>query len=125
MKTARNYDKKLFGLGQTVTTQGALAAIKEATKTCADADKAAEIVCAVMLSRHVYGDWGDVCDEDAQLNDDAIAHDNRIMSVYTMTALGVPSLDNRLLLAGVRPFKIWVITERDRSVTTILLPEEY
>lgn len=61
------------------------------------------------FGRHMQGDWGDVCDEDRQLNEDALIDGNRLMSVYNVNA----------------ELKIWIITEADRSVTTILLPEEY
>lgn len=61
------------------------------------------------LYRHVNGDWGDVPAEDAAANDDALTSGNRIMSAYRM--------------ADGTPF--WIITEADRSVTTLLLPEEY
>lgn len=61
------------------------------------------------LQRHLNGDWGDICDEDRRLNDDALASDGRLFSSYKIT----PTL------------KIWIITEWDRSVTTLLLPDEY
>lgn len=61
-----------------------------------------------MLRRHSFGDWGEMCPEDRAANDDAVKHGMRIMSAYTY-----------------RDVKYWVITEWDRSVTTILLPEEY
>lgn len=86
-----------FALGQLVSTPGALAATEPAE-------------LATMLRRHVTGDWGELCDEDKEQNDQAITHGNRIMSAYT---------------AASSQQKIWVITERDRSVTTFLLPSEY
>ena len=61
------------------------------------------------LDRHARGDWGEVDAEDKQANQDALVHGERLLSAYRT------SLDVR----------IWVITEADRSVTTILLPEEY
>ncbi|UQI28524.1 hypothetical protein M3M50_16230 [Pseudomonas bijieensis] len=64
------------------------------------------------FGRHILGDWGDICDEDRQLNEDALMCDYRLMSVYNINE--------------IEPgFKLWIITEADRSVTTILLPEEY
>jgi hypothetical protein len=63
---------------------------------------------AVSLAKHVTGDWGDVCDEDKAANDYAAGHDERVLSAYTVDGE-----------------KIWIITEHDRSVTTILFPEEY
>jgi len=62
-----------------------------------------------LLDRHVMGDWGTLNPEDRQANEDALAHGDRIMSVYP--------LDEET--------KVWIITEADRSVTTIMLPENY
>ena len=59
--------------------------------------------------RHTNGDWGDVCEEDWKLNDAALKDDGRLLSVYTTSD-------------GTR---FWIITEWDRSATTVLLPEEY
>ncbi len=61
------------------------------------------------LSRHACGDWGDVCDEDWQFNDQALEFGSRLLSAYE-------TYDGT---------KFWIITEHNRSVTTILLPEEY
>jgi hypothetical protein len=61
------------------------------------------------LRRHASGDWGDVPQDDAAANDRAVGQDLRILSTYTDRA-------------GVR---FWIITEADRSATTILLPEDY
>lgn len=58
------------------------------------------------LTRHRCGDWGDLCEEDKQTNDYAVEHGERILSAYELFGT-----------------KIWIITEWDRSVTTILLPE--
>jgi hypothetical protein len=85
-----------FPLGQTVITQGALGALTTQ-----------DIVTGIR--RHSSCDWGDVCPEDAQLNDAALSDGTRLLSAYK-------SLD------GIR---FWVITEADRSVTTFLLPSEY
>ena len=60
------------------------------------------------LRRHKTGDWGDCCKKDKKTNNQAIKLKNRIMSVYT-----------------IGDVKIWIITEADRSVTTILFPIEY
>ena len=61
---------------------------------------------------YTKGDWGQTCKEDKEANDRAIDNDERILAVYEQ--------------AGVKePMKIWIITEWDRSVTTILFPEEY
>ena len=61
------------------------------------------------LSRHLSGDWGDLCDEDRHLNDAALNSGDRLLSSYQVAS----------------DLKLWIITEWDRSVTTLLLPEEY
>ena len=87
---------KRFPLGQVVITRGAISDIP--------ADEVREC-----LLRHAEGDWGDVCKEDWAENDEALKHESRLLSSY-------------LSKAGIR---FWIITEWDRSVTTILLPLEY
>lgn len=64
------------------------------------------------LQRHATGDWGEICEEDHQQNDFGVSHRNRLMSVY-------------YLVPGQEDSRIWIITEGDRSYTTILLPEDY
>ena len=91
-------DDLKFSPGTLYATPGALQALKEAGE-----------YAGVYLHRHVHGDWGDVCPADGAANDWDLAHGGRLISVYT-TRLGV---------------KIWVITEWDRSATTLLLPAEY
>ncbi|WP_246247032.1 type I restriction endonuclease subunit M [Candidatus Methylobacter favarea] len=71
-----------------------------------------------LLARHVRGDWGEVCAEDAQANEDALREGSRLLSAYILAA---PVAEHE----AVAPVKLWVITEADRSVTTLLLPEEY
>ena len=89
---------KKFKLGQVVATPGV------ATKR----DEGLDI--QALIARHMANDWGDICDEDKHENDLALEErcPNRLLSSYD-TDHG----------------KIWIITEWDRSVTTILLPEEY
>jgi hypothetical protein len=92
-----------FSLGQVVATPGALEALEQSSQSPAD-----------FLSRHVVGDWGEVCKDDGLLNDEALHDGSRLLSAYRT-------------LKGV---KLWVITEAAddqgrRSATTILLPEEY
>jgi len=92
-----------FRLGRTVATPAALKAIQQAGQSPAE-----------FLDRHVRGDWGDLCDEDKQANEDALQDGSRILSAYH-TSTGQ---------------KIWIITEAtddrgQRSATTILLPDEY
>jgi hypothetical protein len=61
------------------------------------------------LRRHLQGDWGDLPPEDARLNQAALRDGDRLLSAYQVN----PDL------------KLWIITEADRSATTVLLPEEY
>jgi hypothetical protein len=61
------------------------------------------------ISRHADGDWGEVDEHDRKANEYAVEHGLRVLSAY-------------MLKTGAT---IWVITEADRSSTTILLPEEY
>lgn len=72
-----------------------------------------------LVKRHVSGDWGDVCPEDAQANEDALKAGSRLLSAYVLQPPSGANDDN------ATPAKVWLITEADRSVTTILLPEEY
>lgn len=87
-----------FPLGAVVATPGALEALETAGHSPTE-----------FLSRHVAGDWGEVGSEDGRLNDEAVASGERILSAYRTKA----------------GEKIWIITEADRSATTILLPSEY
>jgi len=66
------------------------------------------------LNRHVKGDWGDVDEEDKQTNDYDHKHGMRVLSAYN---------DDRFPKHGIAT--IWIITEADRSATTILFPDEY
>ncbi|MCR9295419.1 MAG: hypothetical protein NXI32_22095 [bacterium] len=66
-----------------------------------------EVLC--FLAKHVRGDWGICCPEDAQRNEEALIDGTRIFSAYRANCGS----------------KIWIITEADRSSTMVLLPEEY
>jgi hypothetical protein len=90
--------KPRFSLGQVVATPGALEVLQQAERDPAE-----------FLARHVTGDWGDLDDEDKQQNELSVKQGFRILSAY--------KLDDST--------KIWIITEHDRSATTILLPQEY
>lgn len=94
---------KKFELGQTVITRGIAARMQE--------DNEFGLFVMVSLERHKNGDWGNLCDEDKALNDEALKDGNRLMSAY-----------NR---KDHPDDKIWIITEADRSVTTVLFPNEY
>jgi hypothetical protein len=98
-KMVKNHDKKKrLELGRVVATPGALRALEEAGQMPDE-----------FLALHRNGDWGIVCDEDKSLNDEALEQGLRILSAYR-------------LRTGT---KIWIISEWDRSVTTILRPQEY
>jgi hypothetical protein len=60
------------------------------------------------LARHAAGDWGELCAFDRHQNEIALRDGYRVLSSYDISAE-----------------RVWIITEADRSVTTILLPEEY
>jgi hypothetical protein len=62
-----------------------------------------------LLARHLSGDWGTVCEEDAALNDEALCSGLRILSAYEIAPDAT----------------LWILTEADRAVTTLLLPDEY
>ncbi|MDT5120675.1 MAG: hypothetical protein QOC96_157 [Acidobacteriota bacterium] len=96
--SATTQAKPLFPLGHTVATPGALDALEEAGQMPAE-----------FLRRHQTGDWGELCETDKKENDFSVTNNFRILSAYRTKA-------------GV---KIWLITEHDRSATTLLLPEEY
>ena len=64
---------------------------------------------AVFLNRHVQGDWGEVCQEDCQLNDQALIDGSRVLSAYRTA----------------KNERLWIITEADRSSTCLLRPDEY
>jgi len=89
--------KPLFSLGMIVATRGIVVHL----------DRHA-INAQGYLMRHVTGDWGDIPEEDAESNRDAVKYGARILSAYDM--------------AGER---VWIITEADRSSTTLLFPSEY
>jgi hypothetical protein len=87
-----------FPLGRLAATPGVLEAMAASGQTA-----------AFFFARHAGGDYGEVSEEDQKLNDEALAHGDRILSAYRT-------------LKGV---KLWVITEADRSGTVALLPQEY
>ncbi|MFJ2995577.1 hypothetical protein [Pandoraea sp. NPDC087047] len=88
-----------FALGRVVATPAALNAL---------ADAGAHPV--ELLNRHAAGDWGEVSDADALLNNRAQASGLRILSCYRLPKSG---------------HRVWIITEADRTATTILLPKDY
>ncbi len=84
-----------FRLGQVAST--ANASLRLSTE---------EVMTA--LSRHASGDWGDLCPEDTLANDHALNDGGRLFSAY-----------------GQGEERFWIITEADRSITTVLLPDDY
>ena len=87
--------EKILKLGQVVVTTGA--------RDSLDMNDV-----QVALMRHQMYDWGNVCKEDKKANDEAVIEGDRILSSYESKGT-----------------KFWIITEWNRSATTILLPEEY
>jgi hypothetical protein len=87
-----------FPLGQLVMTRGAIEALAEAGQSP-----------MAFVQRHQSGDWGEVPEEDKRENDFSVTHGFRILSAYRTA----------------NSERIWVVTEADRSATTLLLPEEY
>jgi hypothetical protein len=86
-----------FRLGRIVATPGALAALEASGQHP-----------LAFLSRHASGDWGDICASDREENAVSVREGHRLLSAYT-------------LRNGRR---LWIMTESDRSVTTLLLPQE-
>ena len=89
---------QLFALGQIVATPGALEVLEASHQSPAD-----------FLARHVRGDWGELSADDIAENEFSLKNGFRLLSSYA-TASGQ---------------KLWVITEEDRALTTLLLPDEY
>ena len=84
-------------LGRVVATLGALRVLKKTGVHPFD-----------LLARHALGDWGELCTFDRRQNEIALREGYRVLSSY-----------------DVPQGRLWIITEDDRSITTILLPEEY
>ncbi|MBB2776543.1 UNVERIFIED_ORG: hypothetical protein HNP28_001858 [Comamonas terrigena] len=88
----------LFALGQLLATPGALELLETH-----------QLTALPFVLRHMSRDRGDICAEDRQSNADALQYGHRLMSVYVISKFE----------------RLWIITEADRSSTTLLLPEEY
>ena len=92
-----------FSLGRLAATPGALEAMEASGQTP-----------EFFIAKHLAGDWGEVCEEDRQLNEEALIHGDRLLSVYRT----------------LKAVRLYVITEAvddngHRAATTILLPDEY
>jgi hypothetical protein len=92
-----------FALGRVFLTPGAQRLFR------ADSPETSSAVVVALLRRHSSGDWGEMDGHDTAVNNRAVEEGGRLHSAYTL-ATGE---------------KVWIITEADRSVTTILLPDEY
>lgn len=93
---------KCFELGRMVCTRGIAEKMDENSEFASFVNKS--------LAKYSKRDWGNTCDDDKKANDEAIKNGERILAVYSSDKLKT---------------KIWIITEWDRSVTTILFPSEY
>ena len=91
--------KKKVGVGRLVATVAVMDWLEE---------KGTYAEVALALTRHVQGDWDDVCESDKKLNDRALENGERVLSSHT-----------------IKNTVVWIITEWDRSVTTVLFPEDY
>jgi hypothetical protein len=87
-----------FALGETFITPGAQETLEISGETQIQ-----------FLRRHMCGDWGEISEDDARENDLSLTQGFRLLSAYRT----------------IKGQKIWIITEADRSATTILLPSEY
>lgn len=93
---------KKFDLGQVVVAKGVDEKMKE--------DRSFSVFVQVSIGRYVHRDWGQTCDEDAKANNRAIQNGERILAVYRQPKIGIT---------------IRIITEANRSVTTIMFPDEH
>ena len=98
MSQEANQNNAKFLLGRIVATPRALEALQEAGQEPLE-----------FLLRHVSGDWGEICQEDRAENEFSLKNGFRLLSAYRTTT----------------DVRIWIITEADRSATTLLLPDEY
>jgi hypothetical protein len=105
-----------FSLGKLYVTPGALTLLAETREdgrpySVHIAARSEDPLTLVLpfVQRHASGDWGDVCAEDWNANDEALTLGARLFSAYELETHG----------------RLWIITEADRSATTVLLPAEY
>lgn len=94
--------ERKFNLGQIVVTKAVNDRMKESDMF--------KYFVYRSLGRHAACDWGELCEEDKETNDKSVENGGRLFSSY---------------IYGSDKEKIWIITEWDRSVTTILFPEDY
>lgn len=91
-----------FKLGEIYTTRGIMHALNDGSLT--------QDFLMTCLDRYVEGDWGDMDEEDKLSNNQAVEEDTRIFAAYELSETNT---------------KIWIITEWDRSYTTVMFPSEY
>lgn len=96
-----------FGLGNVVATRNVWELIDSN-------EKFAQFV-TICMSRYIANDWGDICEEDWKANDDALIHGERLLASYKIP----------LEIEEVFEDRLWIITEWDRSATTLLFPGDY
>ncbi len=94
---------ELFPLGRVVMTTNLQGQLQEADP------EGWEEELQGLIRRHVSGDWGDLDEEDKRENQISLERGFRIFSAYNTS----------------KDIRVWVITEADRSYTTVLLPEDY
>lgn len=98
---------KTFEIGEVVATR----AVWEAMETNAEF----KTFVSGCLSRYILYDWGDTCEEDWETNNDAVRNGERVIAVYN-----IPDAIEELF-----EDTLWIITEWDRSTTTLLFPSDY
>lgn len=96
----------LFELGRHVATRGVVQFFESES---AKDGTTSYIVIAKLILRHVSGDWGDLSPDDKEANDEALHSGGRLLSAYQINALK----------------RVYIITEADRSATTVMLSSEY
>lgn len=96
-----------FSLGNVVAT-------KSVWELIVENEKFSQFV-TLCLSRYIANDWGEMDEEDLRSNDYAVSHDERLLASYRIPLEVEEAFEDRL----------WIITEWDRSVTTLLFPGDY
>ena len=99
--------KKVFDIGEVVGTKAVWEAMEEY--------ESFKTFVSGCLSRYILYDWGDTCKEDWESNDEAVKNGDRVIAVYYLPEGIENELDDQL----------WIITEADRSTTTLLFPADY
>ena len=98
-----------FPLGQVCITPNVLAVLERLN-----------IRPITLLQRHLQGDWGELDPEDIEANEEALREGYRLLSCYRL-----PLQSDANETGTTEGVKVWIITEADRSITTLLLPEDY